>query len=110
MMSDHTIRRCGRAVLVSSCLALAAAPAMAGQGEGVLKVCADPANLPLSNDKGEGYENKIAEALAHDLKLRSNTRSFRSESVSYATPCASKTSSPNSTSAISLSAFPRTMN
>jgi quinoprotein dehydrogenase-associated probable ABC transporter substrate-binding protein len=33
----------------------------------VLRVCADPANLPLSNDKGEGYENKIAEALAHDL-------------------------------------------
>jgi quinoprotein dehydrogenase-associated probable ABC transporter substrate-binding protein len=35
--------------------------------EGVLKVCADPSNLPLSNDKGEGYENKIAAALAHDL-------------------------------------------
>ncbi|MDP8986133.1 MAG: quinoprotein dehydrogenase-associated putative ABC transporter substrate-binding protein [Pseudomonadota bacterium] len=70
MMSNHAILRCGRAVLVSSCLALAAPPAMAGQDGGVLKVCADPANLPLSNDKGEGYENKIAEALAHDLKLR----------------------------------------
>jgi len=33
----------------------------------VLRVCADPSNLPLSNDRGEGYENKIAEALAHDL-------------------------------------------
>jgi quinoprotein dehydrogenase-associated probable ABC transporter substrate-binding protein len=33
----------------------------------VLRVCADPSGLPQSNDKGEGYENKIAEALAHDL-------------------------------------------
>jgi quinoprotein dehydrogenase-associated probable ABC transporter substrate-binding protein len=36
-------------------------------GEGTLKVCADPSNLPLSNDKGEGYENKIADAMAHDM-------------------------------------------
>jgi quinoprotein dehydrogenase-associated probable ABC transporter substrate-binding protein len=60
----------GIAVLMSSCLALCAYQASAGQSDGVLKVCADPSNLPLSNDKGEGYENKIAQALAHDLKLR----------------------------------------
>ena len=36
----------------------------------VLRVCADPGNLPLSNDRGEGYENKIAAALARDLKRR----------------------------------------
>ena len=35
--------------------------------EHVLRVCADPDNLPLSNTRGEGYENKIAEQLAHDL-------------------------------------------
>ena len=29
-----------------------------------LRVCADPGNMPLSNIKGEGYENKIAEVLA----------------------------------------------
>ena len=34
---------------------------------GVLRVCADPDNLPLSNERGEGYENRIAEQLAHDL-------------------------------------------
>jgi quinoprotein dehydrogenase-associated probable ABC transporter substrate-binding protein len=34
-----------------------------------LRVCADPANLPFSNDKGEGFENKIAELVAADLKL-----------------------------------------
>ena len=33
----------------------------------LLRVCADPDNLPLSNDRGEGYENKIAERLARDL-------------------------------------------
>ncbi|HEY4211481.1 MAG TPA: quinoprotein dehydrogenase-associated putative ABC transporter substrate-binding protein [Steroidobacteraceae bacterium] len=32
-----------------------------------LKVCSDAHNLPQSNDKGEGYENEIAAALAHDL-------------------------------------------
>jgi quinoprotein dehydrogenase-associated probable ABC transporter substrate-binding protein len=33
----------------------------------VLRVCADPSNLPFSNDKGEGFENKIAEFLAKKL-------------------------------------------
>ncbi|HEY8506832.1 MAG TPA: substrate-binding domain-containing protein [Steroidobacteraceae bacterium] len=32
-----------------------------------LRVCADPNNLPQSNKEGEGFENKIAEALARDL-------------------------------------------
>jgi quinoprotein dehydrogenase-associated probable ABC transporter substrate-binding protein len=62
-------RACGCTVLMIAGLALCAhvSPAAA---EGVLKVCADPSNLPLSNDKGEGYENKIAEALARDLKMK----------------------------------------
>jgi quinoprotein dehydrogenase-associated probable ABC transporter substrate-binding protein len=32
-----------------------------------LRVCADPSNLPFSNDRSEGFENKIAEILAKDL-------------------------------------------
>jgi quinoprotein dehydrogenase-associated probable ABC transporter substrate-binding protein len=36
-------------------------------GDKVLKVCADPNNLPQSDQAGSGYENKLAEALAHDL-------------------------------------------
>jgi quinoprotein dehydrogenase-associated probable ABC transporter substrate-binding protein len=32
-----------------------------------LRVCADPANLPYSNDKQEGFENKIAQRVAKDL-------------------------------------------
>lgn len=33
----------------------------------VLRVCADPHNLPFSNEKGEGFENKLAELLAAKL-------------------------------------------
>ena len=42
----------------------------AQQSESVLRVCADPNNLPLSNDKGEGYENHIAEELGRSLGRR----------------------------------------
>jgi quinoprotein dehydrogenase-associated probable ABC transporter substrate-binding protein len=33
----------------------------------VLRVCADPHNLPFSTDKGEGFENKLAELFAERL-------------------------------------------
>jgi quinoprotein dehydrogenase-associated probable ABC transporter substrate-binding protein len=36
----------------------------------VLRVCADPRNLPFSNEKGEGFENKIAELFAEKLQKR----------------------------------------
>jgi quinoprotein dehydrogenase-associated probable ABC transporter substrate-binding protein len=36
----------------------------------VLRVCADPRNLPFSNDKGEGFENKLAEFLAEKLQKK----------------------------------------
>ena len=36
----------------------------------VLKVCADPNNLPFSNERGEGFENKIAEVVAKELGAR----------------------------------------
>ena len=32
-----------------------------------LRVCADPNNMPFSNDKGEGFENKIVALIAGDL-------------------------------------------
>lgn len=70
MRNRSTSKGCGYAKLASACLALCAIQGFAAQGDGILKVCADPSNLPLSNEKGEGYENKIAQALAHDLKLR----------------------------------------
>jgi quinoprotein dehydrogenase-associated probable ABC transporter substrate-binding protein len=34
-----------------------------------LRVCADPADLPFSNQKGEGFENKIANIIGDELKL-----------------------------------------
>ena len=33
----------------------------------VFRACGDPRNLPFSNDKGEGFENKLAELLAGKL-------------------------------------------
>ena len=35
----------------------------------VLRVCADPNNLPFSNRNHEGFEDKIAELVARELKL-----------------------------------------
>lgn len=34
-----------------------------------LRVCSDPANMPFSNEKGEGFENKIADVIADELKV-----------------------------------------
>jgi mxaJ protein len=33
-----------------------------------LRVCADPNNLPFSNERGEGFENRLAEIVAGDLR------------------------------------------
>jgi quinoprotein dehydrogenase-associated probable ABC transporter substrate-binding protein len=48
--------------------------AQAGEGGSIelvdpklLRVCADPRDLPFSNEAGEGFENKIAALLAHKL-------------------------------------------
>jgi quinoprotein dehydrogenase-associated probable ABC transporter substrate-binding protein len=50
--------------------AIVATPPQITRPAGVLRVCADPNNLPFSNQRGEGFENKIAELLAHDLGER----------------------------------------
>src|SRR5262245_28279642 len=65
-----------RAAIASATLigALCASSLVVGKANedarGVLRVCADPDNLPLSNERGEGYENRIAERLAQDLEQR----------------------------------------
>ena len=54
--------------LVVTAFVLAAGCANApAQTERTLRVCADPNNLPFSNERGEGFENKIAELLAQEL-------------------------------------------
>lgn len=58
-------------ILTALCTAMALTFSVPGQAqhlpEGVLKVCADPNNLPFSNRQGEGFENRIAELLAKRL-------------------------------------------
>jgi quinoprotein dehydrogenase-associated probable ABC transporter substrate-binding protein len=52
------------AALVTGAVTLLGAP-RAAQAE--LRVCADPGNMPLSNNRGAGFENKMAEVLARAL-------------------------------------------
>src|SRR6516165_2223840 len=63
-----------RSFQVASLLLVAAGPAAAQTGDVVdrneLKVCADPSNLPFSNEKKEGFENKIAELIGAELGLK----------------------------------------
>lgn len=55
------------------CLATAAGAVDAPKADLVnrtqLRVCADPADLPFSNEKAEGFENKIADIISEELKL-----------------------------------------
>src|SRR5438445_5549830 len=54
----------------ASLVAAAAVVVIAGaarQAPAELKVCVDPYNMPFSNDKEEGFENKIAHVVAQDL-------------------------------------------
>jgi quinoprotein dehydrogenase-associated probable ABC transporter substrate-binding protein len=44
-------------------------PALRAQ-DPVLRVCADPNNLPFSNQNLEGFENRIADVIANDLNAR----------------------------------------
>jgi quinoprotein dehydrogenase-associated probable ABC transporter substrate-binding protein len=59
------------AILVGGAVMVAASGGFAQVGELVdpnrLRVCADPGNLPFSNQAGEGFENEIAELLAQKL-------------------------------------------
>jgi mxaJ protein len=69
-MSLRFPERSGAALLlVVSCIgACRAANAAAGVRE--LRVCADPNNLPFSDGKEEGFENRIAEVVARDLHAK----------------------------------------
>lgn len=62
-------------LLAFLCLAvLQGLPAVSAQtidlvDRSALRVCADPANLPFSNKKGEGFENRLAELIAKKLSV-----------------------------------------
>jgi mxaJ protein len=52
-------------------LALAMAASAHGAGRAAaLRVCADPNNLPFSNARGEGFENRLARLAARDLGFK----------------------------------------
>lgn len=53
--------------LVMALLAPRASPAQQQADDKLLRVCADPDNLPSSNKNGDGFDNKIAALLAKDL-------------------------------------------
>ena len=65
------VRRTAYAVALTLCLpaaTLAQTPVEAGD-RSALRVCADPGGLPFSNDKAEGFENRIAALFASKLDL-----------------------------------------
>src|SRR4051794_15723724 len=45
-------------------------PAVENPAPPVLRVTADPNNLPFTNERLEGFENRIAELVARDLGMR----------------------------------------
>jgi mxaJ protein len=49
---------------------VACGPARAATTQRQLRVCADPNNLPFSNQRQEGFENKIAQLVARDLDAK----------------------------------------
>lgn len=56
-----------RVAALIACVLTAAGSRPAHAAAAALRVCADPNNLPFSNDRGEGFENKIAEIVARDI-------------------------------------------
>jgi quinoprotein dehydrogenase-associated probable ABC transporter substrate-binding protein len=64
-MYNETLRMARRGGLLVLCLA--ASFAAMGDPLKSLTVCADPGNMPLSNQKGEGFENKIAQVIGAAL-------------------------------------------
>lgn len=69
-----SLRSCILAMLVaSSSISVHIATAEAQTGEIVsrseLRVCADPNDLPFSNEREEGFENKIAHVVGDELQL-----------------------------------------
>ncbi|HEV7839047.1 MAG TPA: substrate-binding domain-containing protein [Gemmatimonadaceae bacterium] len=49
---------------------VACAPSTPRPAERELRVCADPNNLPFSNSRQEGFENKLADLIAKDLDAK----------------------------------------
>jgi quinoprotein dehydrogenase-associated probable ABC transporter substrate-binding protein len=61
-------------LLLTAAGLMVATPALAQRPaprqDGLIRVCADPDNMPSSNDKLEGYENKLATLISQELKAK----------------------------------------
>ena len=64
------MERAGGAAVKAPCLLLLALLAGSCRQERVLRVCADPNNMPFSNRAGQGFENKLAELIAREQHAR----------------------------------------
>lgn len=67
-MSARPVRRWLGLVLLTSGMSLS--PAADAAAQPVLRVCADPSSLPYSNERRQGFENRIASLIAKDLGAR----------------------------------------
>ncbi len=65
--SRYPLRTLAAIAAVSLAFSHVAAFAREDRPAGTLRVCADPNNMPFSNIREEGFENKIAASLAQDL-------------------------------------------
>jgi mxaJ protein len=61
--------RCRRAWALLALVVLAGAPVRADESVHVLRACADPNDLPFSNDREQGFENRIVRLIAADLGM-----------------------------------------
>ena len=69
MLRAPTLRSLVLAVILASGVSAAAEAQRPGPAQpGLLRVCNDPDNMPFSNQKEEGFENKIAQLIAKDWK------------------------------------------
>ena len=74
-VSAVTISAAATAVTISAVVTAVTISAVVTSASGrhpapVLRVCSDPNNLPFSNQRGQGFENRIAELIARDLGKR----------------------------------------
>lgn len=60
----------GRTAVRLALLCALALVACSPEPERVLRACADPNNLPYSNEAGEGFENRLAELMAEEMGAR----------------------------------------
>ena len=64
------------AVLAALLVATASASVLADPARTAFRPCIDPSNLPFANEKGEGFENRIADLFAQKLGIPVQSYAF----------------------------------